>query len=436
MRLHRIFSACTMLLTAAAAFAQPEHGHMHGGHHPPPETPASTAPTPPMEHRHHGEGHDQHGMVAPESRDFPTLAYDDTRTARAPQTMTPPAMPGNAHVGKQLAYSPNKGRCLSCHVLGADGEQPGTVGPNLSDYAQRGIAPAQTFEQIWDARVRNPHSVMPAFGTFNLLSADEVAHVTAFLHTLNTPVAAPAPPPREPRAVWVAGEDLTLADAYLGEGEALFTQPGPNGKSCASCHASSDAAPDLKSAAATFPKWDAQRKRIVLLEQRINFCRMQYMSAGHFPPGSRESNLLTSYVKYLARRTPLDVATDGPAGDAVARGKASFYRRVGQLNFSCATCHAPEQPVAGQWMRGDVTHPMAKGDADRGVAGQWPKHFIGGHDLGLLSLQQRIQHCQAVTRVFPLQPGATEYVELELYLTSLGNGMPMLAPTLSRLRGE
>jgi hypothetical protein len=87
-------------------------------------------------------------------------------------------------------------------------------------------------------------------------------------------------------------------------------------------------------------------------------------------------------------------------------------------------------------MRGDVTHPMAEGGDDRGVAAQWPKHFIGGHDLGLLSLQQRIQHCQAVTRVFPLQPGSTEYVELELYLTSLGNGMPMLAPTLSRLRGE
>jgi hypothetical protein len=36
----------------------------------------------------------------------------------------------------------------------------------------------------------------------------------------------------------------------------------------------------------------------------------------------------------------------------------------------------------------------------------------------------------------PLSLGSPEYVELELYLTSLANGAPLLAPTVSRLRGE
>jgi sulfur-oxidizing protein SoxA len=284
--------------------------------------------------------------------------------------------------------------------------------------------------------VHNPDSIMPAFGTFNLLNADEVADITAYLHTLDAPVDPPAPLTRDTRGAWIVGEDFTRADDILDAGRRLFDQPGGNGKACATCHSPGGTGPDLKQAAATYPKWDEPRGRIVLLEQRINFCRMRNMDSAHYPLGTRESNVLTSYVKYLARRTPLRVATDGPAHDAIARGKASFHRRAGQLNFSCATCHAPDQPVVGRWMRGDVTQAMAENGGHRDVAAQWPKHFIGGHDLGLQSLQQRIEHCQAVTRVQPLQLGSPEYVELELFLTALGNGAPVIAPTISRLRGE
>jgi sulfur-oxidizing protein SoxA len=428
--------SAVLAVCSVAAQEAPEHQHHHPKTTPPPAAPA-------QEHMKHGgapaadgEHHDHHGMIAPESREFPTIAYDDTRTARAPQKTVPPPTPGNPHQGKQLAYNPEKGRCLSCHVLGPDGEQPGTVGPNLSDYARRGVSPAQTFQQIWDARVRNPHSVMPAFGTNTLLTAEEVADITAYLHKLDMPVNSPAPLIQDTRGVWIVGEDFTRADDVIDDGQRLFQLPGNNGKSCATCHTPGGSGPDLKGVAATYPKWDAQRKRIVALEQRVNLCRMQNMNSDHYPLGSRESNVLTSYVKYLARRTPLNVATDGDAKEAIVRGKASFYRRAGQLNFSCANCHAPEQPVAGRWMRGDVIQAMTDGGGHRNVAAQWPKHFIGGHDLGLQSLQQRIEHCQAVTRTFPLQLGSPEYVELELFLTSQGNGAPLLAPTLTRLRGE
>ena len=388
-------------------------------------------------HQHQGAGgHGQHGMVAPESKHFPTLGYDDSREPRVPQSMQPPAGPGDPQRGKHLAYSAHKGRCLTCHVLGSDGEQPGTVGPNLSTYATRGITPAQTFQQIWDARVANPHSIMPAFGTFDLLTASEIADITAYLHTLTTLVEAPAPLTEETRGVWVAGKDLTNADTYLEMGEKLFRQAGHNKLSCASCHSAGGSGPDLKGVAATYPKWHARHERIVLLEQRINMCRMHRMDSKAYPLGSHESNVLLSYVKYLSRDVPVQVASDGPAAEALARGKQSFYRRTGQLNFACATCHAPEQMVIGKWLRGDVTQSMLAGGKYQTIATQWPKHFVGGHDLGLQSLQQRIKHCQAVTRSFPLALGSQEYVELELFLTDNANGAPMLAPTMTRMRGE
>jgi len=418
---------CALLAALTATAQEPqEHQHHHPQATPPPAAAASTG----------GEHHDHHGMIASESKNFPTLAYDDARTARTPQHHAPPALPGNPQQGKQLAYNPEKGRCLSCHVLGPDGEQPGSVGPNLSTYARRKVDPAQTFQQIWDARAHNPHSVMPAFGSFELLTEQETAHIVAYLQTLDTPVAAPPALTDAAPGVWVVGEDLTLDDVYLEQGEHLFRTPGNNGSSCATCHTPGGDGPDLKGVAATYPKWDVQQKRVVVLEQRINRCRSQFMDSPHYPLGSDESNLLTSYLKSLSRRTPVRVATDGPAQDASARGKASFYRRAGQLNFACATCHASDQPVAGRWLRGDVTQSLTDGVGQRRAATEWPKHFIGGHDLGLQSLQQRIEHCQAVTRTQPLQLGSPEYVELELYLTSLANGAPLLAPTLTRLRGE
>lgn len=390
------------------------------------------------EHHHHdGDGgHGHHGMVVPESKDFPTLAYADKRVQKPPQKKSPPTLKGDPARGKVLAFDSNKGRCLSCHVLGADGEQPGTVGPNLSSYASRGVDPAKTFQQIWDSRVANPNSIMPAFGTFGLLKPNEIADITAYLQTLTMPVTSPAALTDDTHGVWVIGEDLTPVDVYLEQGAHLFQQPGVNNKSCASCHRDGGEGPDLKHAATAYPKWNPRHESIMLLEQRINMCRVHRMESEAYPLGSAQSNLLLSYVKYLARHEPIQVATDGPAAQAIARGKQSFYRRTGQLNFACATCHAPDQPVVGKWLRGDVTQSMLPGGGYQTIAAQWPKHFIGGHDLGLQSLQQRIEHCQAVTRSMPLALGSQEYVDLELFLTANANGAPLLAPTITRMRGE
>lgn len=423
-KVSKILGICAML-TALTATAQ-EHLHHHTQEEA--QQPDSTSETH-EEHHHAG-----HGMVAPESKLFPTIAYDETRELRSLQRKSPPALHGDPKLGKQLAYQSDKGRCLNCHVLGPDGVQPGTVGPNLSTYAQRKVDSALTFQQIWDARVNNPHTVMPAFGTFDVLTANEVAHIVAYLQTLKTPVAPPHIITDAARGVWVVGEDLTLDDGYLEEGKQLFQQTGANGSSCASCHSQGGKDPDLKGIAVTYPKWDEQQGRVVLLEQRINLCRIRYMDSPHYPLGSPESNQLSGYLKSLSRHLPVRVATYGPAAAAIERGKASFNRRAGQLNFSCATCHAADQPVAGQWLRGQVTQSFD--DRSQKVAGQWPKHFISAHDLDWMSLQQRFVHCQALSNTFPLRLGSAEYVELELYLTSLANGSPLLAPTVSRLRGE
>jgi len=287
---------------------------------------------------------------------------------------------------------------------------------------------------VWDARSHNPKTVMPPFGTNSILTKQEVMHIVAYLNTLKSNVDAPGRPQPQARNFKVAGEDFTVADIYIEKGEALFRKPGKNGESCASCHSATNGkGPDLKGIATTYPKYQAGLKKVISLEERNNLCRSKYMASEPYRLGSHSSNLLSSYVKYLSRNIPINVATDGPAAAALERGKASFFRKAGQLNFSCADCHSAS---AGKWLRGQLISGIKPEGKNSHVAAIYPKHFIGGHDLGLISLRQRIRHCQIVTRTYPLKLDAQEYTDLELYLTALANGQPMLAPTKSKLRGE
>ena len=151
------------------------------------------------------------------------------------------------------------------------------------------------------------------------------------------------------------------------------------------------------------------------------------MASDPLPLGSRTMNLLAGYVKYLGRENAIKIDTGAAGAEAFERGRTSFQRKAGQLNFSCADCH---DASSGKWARGQRLQNLDQ------TAGEWPKHYIALHDLGLINLRQRILHCQIVNRTYPLPLHSREYLDLEYYLTRLASGSPVLAPTMTRLRGE
>ena len=359
--------------------------HAEQGH-----SPTSQHKQPHHKQMQHGGGHHGgHGAIAKGIEKFPTIDYVTHKPARDIQRPGMPSMQGDPVKGKQLAAS-SKGRCLSCHIMDADSEQAGDVGPNLSTYANAGRSRAYSFQQIWDARAHNPNTLMPPLGTNGLLSVHEVMHLVAYLETLSTTVEAPARPQLDSPDYYVAGEDLTLADVYIEEGQALFNQPGKNGQSCASCHVPGNAkAPDLKNIATTYPKYDHGLDKIMLVETRANHCRQKYMKSHPYKLGSRASNTLSAYIKYLARNAPVTITANVHTETALLRGKQSFYKKTGQLNFSCADCHVS---AAGKWLRGQSLSSIQPEGKHRYTPATWPQHFVALHDLGLLSLQQRIRH--------------------------------------------
>lgn len=418
-RFVRLVAGLTLLLAVPAGAQDHAHREHDGATHSP--EPITGVPGHTMSH---------HGMILHGLERFPTLAYDDRHMPKPPAIVSPPAHPGDAARGKELAYASDKGNCLACHVLEADGEQPGSVGPNLSAYAKLGRTEAYTFQQVWDARAHNAKTAMPPFGTNGILSASEMADIVAYLRTLKRASASSHPAPAPGWNFAVAGDDLSLADFYLDQGKALFEQAGPNGKSCAACHAGERS---LRGTATRYPVYDHAAARPITLEERINGCRASRMTLPPLAPGSEALNAVSGYVKYLSRGMPVRVMAEGDgARRALVRGEALFSKKAGRLNLACADCH---MTAAGRWLRGQRLIAIHADGEERAVATKYPTHHVGRHELGFVNLQQRIEHCQAITQVLPLKPGSREYTDLEYYLTWLAVGAPVLAPTADGYRG-
>jgi len=85
--------------------------------------------------------------------------------------------------GRQLAMARDKGNCLACHAID-DGELPGTIGPPLVYMQQRFPDRAVLQQQIWDATVRNPDTMMPPFGKHGILTREEIDLIVDYLLTL------------------------------------------------------------------------------------------------------------------------------------------------------------------------------------------------------------------------------------------------------------
>jgi sulfur-oxidizing protein SoxA len=203
---------------------------------------------------------------------------------------------------------------------------------------------------------------------------------------------------------------------WVLEGEALWkARAGTAGRACADCHG--DARTTMKGVAARHPAFDAARGRPISLEQRINACRVERQGAAPLTYEHRELLALTAFVARQSRGLPIDVTIDARTQPFVDAGRATFYRRQGQLNLSCSQCHDDHW---GRQLAGNVipqAHPTG-----------YPLYRLEWQGMG--SLQRRLRGCLTGIRAEPYEYGATELVDLELYLMTRAAGMKMDAPAV------
>src|SRR5262249_33230771 len=125
------------------------------------------------------------------------------------------------------------------------------------------------------------------------------------------------------------------------DAEKLWTSPGPNGRACAGCH---DGGPEraMRGVATRYPKFVASVGRVMSLEDVLTVHGAE-RNGRLLPAQSPENIALTILIKMQSNGMPMQIDLTSPeARAALARGKASFYRRVGGRNHSCADCHTPE----------------------------------------------------------------------------------------------
>lgn len=87
---------------------------------------------------------------------------------------------------------PNGGNCYACHQMTQAEVSYGTVGPSLREYGKiRKYAEADVkavYEKIYNAHASFPCSLMPRFGSNQVLSIDQIKDLVALVMSPDSPV--------------------------------------------------------------------------------------------------------------------------------------------------------------------------------------------------------------------------------------------------------
>ncbi len=203
---------------------------------------------------------------------------------------------------------------------------------------------------------------------------------------------------------------------WVDQGRDIWsTVEGKVGKACVDCH---DSAQDsMREAGVSYPKYDLSTGKLINLEQRINRCRTENMQAPAWRWESDELLAITAYVRHQSRGLPMNVRIDEKARPFFEQGKALFYRRLGQLDMSCAQCH---EEHTDKLLRANLL--------SQAHINGYPLFSLGYQRV--ISLHEVFRHCNERLRATPYDFGAPEYVNLELYMAWRGSGLPIETPAV------
>lgn len=189
---------------------------------------------------------------------------------------------------------------------------------------------------------------------------------------------------------------------------------GTNGKSCADCHGASS---EMSAVRPTYPKWNAEAGAVRTLEMQVNDCRTNQMGAEEWKYSGDDMINMTALLASVSRGLPVSVAIDGPAQSTWEQGKELYYTRFGQLELSCANCHEDNY---GMMIRAD--------HLSQGQINGFPVYRLKNTKLN--SAHGRFKGCVRDTRGETFAEGSPEFVALELYVASRGNGLSVEGPAI------
>jgi len=197
--------------------------------------------------------------------------------------------------------------------------------------------------------------------------------------------------------------------------DAWNTVDGTEGKSCASCH--DDVAESMAGVKATYPKWREDANGVRSIDMEINNCRTTRMGAEPYNLTGSKMTAMNALITLQSRGMPVNVAIDGPAQSMWEQGKKMYYAKTGQLEMSCANCHE------------DYYDTKIRADhLSQGQINGFPVYRLKNTKLN--SVHARFKGCVRDTRAQTYKPGSEDFLALELYVASRGNGLSVEGPSI------
>ncbi len=213
---------------------------------------------------------------------------------------------------------------------------------------------------------------------------------------------------------WLAIEEFPPYETAIDQGKKLFVTAFTNGKHYADCF------PKGSAIANEYPKWSKIQGEVITLAKAIKDCRIsQHQPA--LPYEKSDMLNLLAYLAFTSRGKTIEVTIpkdDPRALAAYEQGKAFYYQRHGQLNFSCATCHVQN---VGKKLRSEIL------SASLGHTSNWPTYRLKWGEMG--SLHRRFAECLTQIKAQPFPEQSVEFRNLEYFLSYMGNGIPISGPS-------
>lgn len=192
------------------------------------------------------------------------------------------------------------------------------------------------------------------------------------------------------------------------------TVSGTEGNSCASCH---DTPESLRGVRATYPQWDEEHGTVQTVEMQIDECVTERMGDESWGYNSGRTINMSALIASVSRGLPVNVAIDGPAAETWELGREIYYTRYGQLELACANCHEDNY---GNMIRAD--------HLSQGQINGFPVYRLKNSKLN--SVHSRFRGCIRDTRAETFSAGSEEFIALELYVASRGNGLSVEGPSV------
>jgi sulfur-oxidizing protein SoxA len=188
-------------------------------------------------------------------------------------------------------------------------------------------------------------------------------------------------------------EDIMSFPPFLPEverGRVLWETPFRNGRTYADCLPQGG-----RMIAGRYPLYDEAEDRVITFEMALNRCRRANGEPEYRHDDRQTMGLLSAWARSLSDGMPMDIRVEGPGAlRRYENGRRLFFRRIGQMNFACATCHLHN---AGGVMRMEAISP---------AVGQAVHIPIWRGAERLYTAHMRFTRCMEQVRAEPFPPWA------------------------------